>query len=129
MSDTLWLAIIAVVSPVLMAFVVSRLARADRRQDWERQDEVAARAANAVEAAGAAMVVTGNKLDVIHGLVNSAMTTQIQLTLEATKRERAALEKAGSTVQEIELVDRRITDLEQTLADRLLPPSERLEGG
>jgi hypothetical protein len=66
----------------------------------------------------------GGKLDVIHGLVNSALTAAIQDTLDQTIMLRAALtavDKSNPTPEgkeAIALADKKIADLTVTVDDR-----------
>lgn len=92
----------AVVAPVLMSYVSFKQRKAEREADWERQDEVASNAAKAsallLDAQKKAARVTadnaeltGSKLDVIHTLVNSQLSTALENELEALKREQAII--------------------------------------
>lgn len=125
------------IGPVLLAIVGSRSRRAEKEQDWAREDEVAARAAKTAAALLAATDRTGakveqvdGKVDVIHTLVNSGMTAAIESELEATvlslasMREVAALRKetgrkpSTSTLAAIKAAEQRLALLRKTLAER-----------
>jgi hypothetical protein len=120
MSDTIWLALIvavpAMASPLLMAWLQNRHAAAKEDRDHERQDAVAERAEEvarlllerqeAVKAAAEktarllkennravaeTAAETHSQLKVIHTLVNSSMTAAIQAEHDATVRELAMM--------------------------------------
>jgi hypothetical protein len=118
--DAIWVALIVAVgstlSPLLVAYLTNRHRKAERLQDYARQDAVAARAATVArslleqqeataaqatetarrlleanqQVADAAKTANG-KLDVIHTLVNSNMTAAMQSELDATTRELAMM--------------------------------------
>jgi ATP-dependent Lon protease len=123
--DVLWYALIisffSTVSPLLLAYMTNRHTRADRAADWERQDKVARKAAEAADllitsnarmaakASEAAQLLvidnkkvaynaalTLNKLDAVHTLVNSGMTAAIQSELEAVERELILLREVSA---------------------------------
>lgn len=153
MNDMLWLGLIATVpaavSPLLLSWLNSRNVRREKLADYERQDAVAARAEFAVEAASARAAeaarlllaanervaatakITNEKLDGIHTLVNSNMTTSMQAEHDATVRELAlmreviALHRAEGrepdveSLAAVEATGRRIAELHALLADRL----------
>jgi hypothetical protein len=110
----------SVFAPVLLLIFNNRAQRSLKKQDWDRQDAVAAQAAEAArlllarqetiaakarEAAGllvesnervadaarAATQETNGKLDVIHKLVDGHMTESMQSEHDATKRELVLL--------------------------------------
>jgi hypothetical protein len=108
--------LIAAGSPVLLAYLTNRNRREEKKEDYARQDQVAAQAAEAArllverqdaaaaKAAEAAnlllaanervaqtAVVTNGKLDVIHTLVNSNYTSALQSELSTMKRELVLL--------------------------------------
>ncbi len=170
MDTSVYLALIvaipATVSPILMAWVVAKQRRADKQEDWRREDQVAARALTvaaelsvtqekaAVKAAEVARLlldtneqvaatakVTNNKLDVIHTLVNSNMTSALQDQLIAIKsnlimaEEVIALKKAqgqSSTEESLNLIlglKIKISELEAQLNDRLEQTKKASAGG
>jgi len=85
--DNVWIAVLAavfaavatVVGPVVLAITNGRQRTREKREDWARQDEVAARLLRA-------NAVTDKKLDIIHGLVNSSLTSAMRSELEASER-------------------------------------------
>ncbi len=119
MENILLALIISVIAPIIVGLITSYSNRADKREQWERDDVVAAKAAEAVK-----------KLDVIHTLVNSNMTAAMQAEYEATKRELVLLlqvvelnKKAGNaptteSLAEIEATRKKITELTIVLKDR-----------
>lgn len=113
--DALWLALSAIVTALIVAagglvqsHLTARQLRAAKEQDYERQDEVAAKAdvvaEKAAEAAelllaanervaeqtATAAEVTNGKLKVIHSLVNSAYEAQMKES-EVALRQQAVL--------------------------------------
>jgi hypothetical protein len=112
--------------------------RQEKKQDYERQDEVANRAAHAAELLLAqnhkvalASEKTLEQLGVIHVLVNSNMTAAMQAELDATIREHAGLieivelkkqhgdKPTTHALAVIESTDKRISELRANLDDRL----------
>src|SRR5512140_1941118 len=98
MSDTVVIAGFALVSaafatasPIILSALTNTNTRRMREQDWERQDEVARKAADAADALLEANKTTNSKLEVIHTLVNSNMTAAMQAELDATERELALM--------------------------------------
>lgn len=108
----------SVTAPLLIAHRTERMHRDDREADWARQDEVAAKAAEAAnellssqrrvaaQAAEAAALLlannervaatqseTNSKLSIIHTLVNSNMTTAMQSEYDAIVRELALMKE------------------------------------
>jgi hypothetical protein len=97
-SDVVWYAIIIAISstasPLTLSYLTNRHNRADRLEDWARQDAVAAKAATTAsllvennKKVAQSTAITNTKLDVIHTLVNSNMTAALQSELGAVKRE------------------------------------------
>lgn len=143
-------AIPALLSPLLLAWLTNWNARKDRKQDWQRQDEVASRAAEASrkllasqEAARAALDINTRSADLsrreiysqltaLHTLGNSHTTALIRAELDSTRRELAALReimaiKIGAghkpsveALAVIETAERRIAELETLMAERKL---------
>lgn len=115
--ETVFVAVVvSVLSPCVLAVVMRLLNRSEKREDWARQDAVAAQAAEvaalllaqqqattaetrqaserllaANERVAEATSEQSDKLDVIHGLVNSQMTAAIQSELAATERDLSSL--------------------------------------
>ena len=88
------------VSPMVLSFFTNRARRADKRLDWEREDETAKRAEKVAKdlqesnrRVAAAALVTNEKLDVIHTLVNSNVTKEMEARLEGSRRELAGLKE------------------------------------
>lgn len=144
LSTILVALIVSVIAPAIVGFITASQRRADKKQDWDRQDQVAANAAAAAAAAQAAAAAaqvtadkvvtaaqtTDDKLNVIHGLVNSSMTAALQAELTATLalrtsmmenielRKTANLPPILNAVGLVEL-DSHIAELEHTLAERI----------
>lgn len=109
-----------------------------RRQEFKRQDEVAARAEQVAqrllasnERAARSATATNQKLDVIHGLVNSNLTSAMQAELDATirvlllMREVVALKRAAGqepspeAIGAIKATEAKIEELTVVISDRL----------
>lgn len=114
-----WVALIvatlsSTVGPVLVTRAAGRQARKTKEQDWERQDQVAAQAREAAElllaanervaaqSAEESRVING-KIDVVHTLVNSQLTSALDDALDANvalltlMKEAIALRTANGT--------------------------------
>ncbi len=141
--------VIGALGPVLLIRANGRERRKDQRLTWERDDAVAAQAAEAArlllaaqresiartdlvaEHVAASTSLTANKLDAIHTLVNSDMTAARQSELDQTRvtlvmlRKVVALDRAAgreptdTDTVTIETTEARIIELEAILADRL----------
>ena len=118
----LWIAIVSMIlAPVMLSYLTNRQRRAEKREDWKRQDEVARRLEIAQKD-------NTHRLDEIHTLVNSDMTAarqselnQTRLTL-ATMRKVVAISKTPPSPEDlaaIESTESRILELETIIADRL----------
>lgn len=94
----------AIVGPLIVAKSTERARRADKREDWARQDEVAARllarqnevatiAAQVDQRVEASAAETHDQLNVIHGLVNSTLTSSKQAELKASLGELAMMRR------------------------------------
>lgn len=115
--------IVSVVAPLVTGLVMSRTRRADKRQEWARQDQVAERAA--VERA-----ILEAKVDGVKTLVDGAFTATMQSELNATTRELVSLrsltelqravgrdpDPSAGTV--IEMTEARIAELTEAIAAR-----------
>jgi len=147
--ENVWLALIvaipAMLSPVIMSWLTNRQMRLGKAEDYARQDAVAAKvdaaAAKAAEAAklllaanervAATTVITNGKLDVIHTLVNSSLTTAVQDSLDARRislalmleivelKKVAGKQPTRESLAAISSVKAKIAELETLLADRL----------
>lgn len=154
--DVIWVAAIAgivsvltgVVGPMLTAFFLNRNRRAEKVEDWKRQDEVAAQllerqdAIAAQTAEAARLLVASDKrvadtaretqaqLKVIHTLVNSNLTASMQAALDAQVSLLAALleivdlkGKSGfapttDALATVESTKAKIAELQAVLLDR-----------
>ena len=141
MSDIIIVALIVgvtgVLTPAVLAYLSGRQRRADKQEDWARQDAVAEQAASAAllllaanERVAKAAASTNDKLDVIHTLVNSNMTAAMQAELTAVEAQHAVLlevialkEASGASAVEsrstMRSLEGRIGELRATLTDRL----------
>lgn len=104
MSGEVEVALIVAVSatsgPLLLVWAQARILAKSKIEDYERQDEVAERAKEAAEALIQSqkdiVVATqdaNGKLDVIHTLVNSNMTSEMKRALVATQGQLVLLER------------------------------------
>jgi uncharacterized membrane protein len=106
----------SITAPVILMNRTAAMHREDRIADWARQDELAAR--------------TSEKLDAIHGLVDGAMTAAMRAELEATRRElvmmrevvalnlAAGREPTVEALAAIEATETKVHVLASQLADR-----------
>jgi len=115
--------IVSVVAPLVTGLVMSRTRRADKRQEWARQDQVAA-------AAATERAILEAKVDGVKTLVDGAFTATMQSELNATTRELVSLrsltelqravgrdpDPAAGTV--IEMTEARIAELTEAIAAR-----------
>ena len=136
------IAVPAVIASCVAPLLLNRQANTQRvekeQRDNKRQDEVAAKAAEAArlllaanERVAADTQEVKVKLDVIHTLVNSNMTAAMQAELDATIRELAmmreviALNQAAGrqpsigALAAVEATAEKIAELTATLEDRL----------
>lgn len=147
-GDIVGILIVSLVSPAVLALLLSRSQRATKREQWERDDAVALAAEQAADrqlaqqvetarllaennavAAEAGDVISG-QLKVIHTLVNSSMTKAMQseydtaLLLATTLREMLTLNEAvGNPVDEattllLATTEEKIAGLHAELLDR-----------
>jgi hypothetical protein len=105
---------------LIVVWVTGRQRRLERREQWARDDELRRRT-----------VETNDKLDKIHGLVNGALTRQMQKELEGVKRELFMMKKlmdlnitAGNEPNaedqaSIEAMDLKIAEMSRELEERL----------
>jgi hypothetical protein len=125
-------------APVTIAIVQYRIGRAERRETNARLDEVARQAkdvahsqATVAEAAKQATIVVSDKLDVVHGLVNSQLSAALQAEHDALVAQLALMgeliaERKGEkgeiptahTLAVMETISNRIAELKTLLADR-----------
>jgi type II secretory pathway pseudopilin PulG len=130
--------IISIVSPILVSFLQNRTRRQEKAEDYARQDAVAQKAAEAAklllaanERVAANAVQTMSKLDDIHTLVNSNLTTAMRAELDATTRELAVMselidlkrasghEPSVDAMAAIKATKAKVSELSAVLKDRL----------
>jgi hypothetical protein len=138
--DTVWLALIAsVLAPSVMLLLQSWSKRKEKKQQWERDDEVAKRLeeSNAKIAALVANVATDQKdmngvIQATHDLVNSEKTAAMRqrlgdlrsrklLLLEIIDLKRArgnGHQPSPETMGEVALIEGDIDELEAELEER-----------
>jgi len=136
-SETILLGLLVLMGPLLLATLNNRARRKEKKEDWARQDAVAAKAAEA-----ASLLLAANervakdtkaqsvKLDVIHTLVNSNVTIVLEARLEGSRRELAGLREivelrraAGQEPSEIALAT--IISTEETIHELEVELKER----
>lgn len=122
--EAVWVALIVAVSGLLGQWLL-------KWQDYRRQDEVARKLLIANERVANSTLLTNNKLDVIHTLVNSNMTAAMQSELDATVRELAMMreviglnrnagrEPTELTLAAINVTEDRVNELKAQLQTRL----------
>lgn len=138
----------AICGPLLLATLSNKHRRRERLEDYERQDAVAAQAAEAARllleaqsesiartdevarVARETAAATDSKLDVIHTLVNSQLTTALQnemrelvhsraMMLELIELKKAnGLQPTHDTLDELGLAKARIAELQTVIEER-----------
>ncbi len=122
-------------TPLAIAWMANHARRRERLEDYARQDLVAERVAETAdiltESNKKMALQTNAKLDSIHVLVNSNMTSAMKAELDATVREKAVLielmslketmghETATSTLVALKAAEEKITELTAVLKDRI----------
>jgi type VI protein secretion system component VasK len=127
--------IVSVIAPYIMARLLgkqraaeaeatAKVRAADRQADWDREDKVAARVEKVATDAAAAQEANSSTLHDIHTLVNSDMTAARTAELTATRLLILALKrlppKDADTRDAIDTAEKRVDELQQILADRLV---------
>lgn len=143
MSDTLVIALVvaftSALSPIVLAVFTASQRRAEKIEDYRRQDEVAARLLTATTRMTEETVKTNEQLVVIHTLVNSNMTAAMQTGYDSVVRELVLMkeviklhEKDGREVSqeahdEVVRTEGKIIELRAALDERLKQASEAAE--
>ena len=118
-----------VVGPLLLAYLTGRQRRADKEQDYARQDAVADKVAEVARQTASTTASTDAQLKEIHALGNSSLTAVMQSQLIALQAQRvlmgrlATAEGNGASekdLAEMKSVERQISDLGREINDRLL---------
>jgi hypothetical protein len=116
--------IVSVIAPTLLAYLTGRQRRAEKREDWARQDKVAERVERVAKVAAAAQSANTATLHQIHTLVNSDMTAARTAELTTTRLLILSLKRQSpddpTVADAITTAEARATELEQILADRLV---------
>ena len=141
--DAVWAAVaVALISSVVAPTILHVLANRTRREDWARQDAVAARVAEAARAAQgvaarveevavearSAQADNAARLERIHKDVNSNLTAAMEAQLEATRAQLVLMEreerkdtgefKPRLAREVIDAVRAKVASLEASVADR-----------
>ena len=113
----------SITAPLILAVFTARMHRQDREADWARQDILSERAADGVKE-------TNGKLDVIHELVNSNLTAEIQAKLDALittlamlhevidLKRAAGREPTSGALAAVEATEAKIAEARRQLAER-----------
>ena len=128
----------SMISPLILASLTNKQRREEKIEDYRRQDEVALRLKNAAnlqiasnKIVAEAAVSVNNKLDVIHTLVNSNMTSAMQAEYDAVVRELALMnevislhraegrEPSEEALAALDTTKSKIGELKITLDERL----------
>jgi hypothetical protein len=142
----------SITAPIVLQMRLEKQHREDRADDWERrtkdreadwahQDAIAAKAAKELKTSNGriaeAVEVTNGKLDVVHTLVNSNMTTAMQAEYDAVTRELAMMREVMELKQAaggapspealaaIKATEQQLKELAEALGDRA-KPAEKL---
>jgi hypothetical protein len=114
MSETIWIAlIVSIISPVIVSAVMFFTQRANKREDWRRQDEVARHAAAAVEklsdiaAVGVKTLELGQKT---HDIVNHERTILLRQTAISARASANEYPSDLTLRQRAEDAERDLTD-------------------
>lgn len=131
MSDVVTVALIVTVGGFITLFISNWQRKNAQREDWARQDQVAAQAAEAArlllaanEQAARQAAAQNDKLDEIHTLVNSNLTEAVRGQLTATIGQVVALRRAlgenptDEELAEITAVQDHVTALTMSLHQR-----------
>jgi hypothetical protein len=126
--------IVSLISPMVLGYLTNRARMADKREDWARQDAVAAQAAEAAallleqnKQVAETAIETNRKLDVVHVLVNSDMTSSLRAQLVALRGQVVVLHKLMRTdahdttdaeMAALEAAESQILVLVDTIAQR-----------
>jgi hypothetical protein len=116
--------IVSIIAPVVLSYLNGRQRKADKLENWAREDQVAARVLEVANRAATAQAQNASVLQDIHTLVNSDMTAARQAELTTTRLLILALKRIvdpdTATEEAIIGAEKRATELEQILADRLV---------
>lgn len=113
MSDPVVVALIVGGMAVAGQIVVGAMAAWSKREDWRRQDVVAARLVANDEKIGVQLVE-------IHGLVNSTLTRSMESELAGARRELLLAQELGRPQIVIDQIGVRIGELSSALNDRAM---------
>jgi len=131
-------AVPAMLSPLLLAWLTNRNLRQVKEQDWARQDVVAVQVAEAARLlkentriVTVASAETHQQLKTIHTLVNSTLTAAMQGRLDANRKgiglmrrviamnKAINIEPSTDALAEIDASEKEIASLEMEIADRV----------
>lgn len=126
-----------IVGPLFLAWLTGRQRSAEKREDWARQDAVAdkvdavaSQARKAAELLRTRQDEVAGKLNQIHDLVNSNLTTQMEEALAALTQQvvlmrevvdlnrAAGREPSRAAIEAIGIIEAKVGELHAKLADR-----------
>ena len=130
-------AMVSVIAPAVLSYMTGKQRMAEKKEDYRRQDEVAAQAREAArllldanERVAETTLETNKKLEIIHTLVNSNMTSAIQEQLDARRlnlvmmeelidiKQREGHDPSPDAIGAVLSARQRIEELTANLADR-----------
>lgn len=121
MGQAITIALIVAVGPIIMSWLTGRQRRAEKLEDWARQDEIKKRVEEVKVTAAAATKGTNEKLDTIQTLVDGRYSELLDQVAEYTRQlaandpnnaaladqAKAAHEKAQEQAARVTAFDRR----------------------
>ena len=138
MDTAQWIALAVAASAILtgpfstaiVAYVIYRIRRAEKVEDDARQDAIATKTDEVARRLKRSTASTNGKLDVIHALVNSSLTTSMRSEYDAVRREMAmmieviglkkasGLEPSVEVLAEVEATKTKAAELSSRLTER-----------
>jgi hypothetical protein len=128
--------VVSVIAPLVLAYVTSRARRAEKQQDWERQDLVEKRVAQVAKESAAMATAIQQRFDHVdevndetHKLVNSRLTLALEGQLDGLLGQAVLMRAEPNIVlpgarAALRSVEARIDSLQETLMDRAEVDSE-----
>ncbi len=122
--------LISTITPMIMVWIINRIHQRERYEDRNERKKIADTLLTVNKRVAEDMADTNSKLDIVHGLVNSNMTTALQNEYDATVRELAMMrevielkkingfEPTAETLTAIQSTELKLNDLEPKLRAR-----------
>lgn len=120
MNETTFALALAGLSPVLVALITRYMVRADRKAQWERDDEVSRRVEMVAQTVEETAFANGQKLDQIHTLSNSSYTTALEGERAAHLALIEVLKGDPKRQEALAVAESRVSELDAQLKDRRL---------